>query len=80
VHDLWVPAEFVPQNQDGEAVEHRLCAPNTVLSILERDDITADASLVIVDMLLRHRHIPSDDRSYAALEALRHPAVSVGQP
>jgi 8-oxo-dGTP pyrophosphatase MutT (NUDIX family) len=80
VHDLWLPAEFVPRNQDGEAVEHRLCAPNTVLSILEGDDITADASLVIVDMFLRHRHIPSDDPSYAALEALRHPAVSVGQP
>lgn len=80
VYDLWLPADFVPANQDGEAVEHRMCAPDAVLSILQEDDITADASLVIVDMLLRHSHIPSDDPSYAALEALRHPAVSVRQP
>jgi 8-oxo-dGTP pyrophosphatase MutT (NUDIX family) len=77
VYDLWLPADFVPANQDGEAVGHHLFAPDAVLSILQEDDITADASLVIVDMLLRHRHIPSDDPSYAALEALRHPAVSV---
>lgn len=80
VYDLWLPVDFAPANQDGEAVEHRVCAPDAVLSILQEDDITADASLVIVDMLLRHRHIPSDDPSYAALEALRHPAVSVRQP
>jgi 8-oxo-dGTP pyrophosphatase MutT (NUDIX family) len=80
VYDLWLPADFVPANQDDEAVEHRVCAPDAVLSILQEDDITADASLVIVDMLLRHSHIPSDDPSYAALEALRHPAVSVRQP
>jgi 8-oxo-dGTP pyrophosphatase MutT (NUDIX family) len=80
VYDLWLPADFVPANQDGEAVEHRLCVPDVVLSILQEDEITADASLVIVDMLLRHRHIPSDDPSYAALEALRHPAASPRQP
>jgi 8-oxo-dGTP pyrophosphatase MutT (NUDIX family) len=49
VHDLWLPADFVPANQDGEAVEHRLSAPDAVLSIVASDDITADASLVIVD-------------------------------
>src|SRR5271166_171492 len=49
VHDLWLPADFVPANQDGEAVEHRLCAPGDILTLLAGDDMTADASLVIVD-------------------------------
>jgi 8-oxo-dGTP pyrophosphatase MutT (NUDIX family) len=76
VHDLWLPAEFVPQNQDGEAVEHRLCTPDAVLAVIATDEVTADASLVIVDFLLRHGHIPRDDAGFAALEALRHPPVS----
>jgi len=74
VHDLWLPAEFLPQNQDGEAVEHRLCTPDEVLAIVASDDITADASLVIVDFLLRHGHVAPGNPHYAALDALRRPA------
>jgi len=73
VHELRLPADFVPRNRDGEAVEHRLCEPDAVLAVLASDEITADASLVIVDFLLRHGHVPRDDPSFAALEALRHP-------
>jgi 8-oxo-dGTP pyrophosphatase MutT (NUDIX family) len=71
VHDLWLPADFAPANQDGEAVEHRLCAPESVLAVLATDDITADASLVIVDFLIRHGHITSEDPSFAVLDSLR---------
>lgn len=71
VHDLWLPADFVPANQDGEAVEHRLCAPADILAVIATEDVTADASLVIVDFLLRHGHVPPDDPSFAALDALR---------
>ncbi len=77
VYDLWLPEDFAPQNQDGEAVEHRLCAPDAVLPILETDDITADASLVIVEFLLRNGHVTSADPHYAALDALLHPNLSV---
>jgi 8-oxo-dGTP pyrophosphatase MutT (NUDIX family) len=73
VHDLWLPADFAPANQDGEAVEHRLCAPDAVLSVLATDDITADASLVIVDFLIRRGHIAPGDPAFAALNALRRP-------
>jgi 8-oxo-dGTP pyrophosphatase MutT (NUDIX family) len=76
VHDLWLPSEFVPQNQDGEAVAHRLCTPDAVLAVIATDEVTADASLVIVDFLLREGHIPRDDAGFAALEALRHPSGS----
>jgi 8-oxo-dGTP pyrophosphatase MutT (NUDIX family) len=76
VHDLWLPADFVPENRDGEAVEHRLCTPDAMLAVIATDEVTADASLVIVDFLLRHGHVPPDDPSFAALDALRHPPVS----
>jgi 8-oxo-dGTP pyrophosphatase MutT (NUDIX family) len=71
VHDLWLPAHFVPANQDGEAVEHRLCDPEEVLAVSATDDITADASLVIVDFLLRQGHVATGTPSFAALDALR---------
>ena len=71
VYDLWLPADFAPVNQDGEAVEHRLYAPEDVLGVLANDDITADASLVIADFLIRCGHVAPDDPSFAALDALR---------
>jgi 8-oxo-dGTP pyrophosphatase MutT (NUDIX family) len=71
VHDLWLPPDFVPANQDGEAVEHRLCVPADVLAAIATDEVTADASLVIVDFLLRHGHVPPDDPRFPALDALR---------
>lgn len=79
VHDFWLPPDFVPVNEDGEATEHRLCRPEDVLSVLAGDDITGDASLVIVDLLLRHGCVAADDPSFAALQALRHPSVLAPQ-
>ena len=76
VHDLWLRPDFVPTNRDGEAVEHRLCAPDDILAVLATDDITADASLVIVDFMLRHGHVAPDDPNLGQLEALRHPPES----
>ncbi|MDQ2963078.1 MAG: DUF4743 domain-containing protein [Pseudomonadota bacterium] len=73
VHDLWLPADFAPANQDGEAVEHRLCGPEDVVAAVASDDITADASLVIVDFLIRGGHVAPGDPALAALEALRRP-------
>ena len=76
VHDFWLPPEFVPANQDGEAVAHRLCPPDDLLALLAYDDITADASLVVVDFLLRQGHIAPDDPNFSALQDLRHPLHS----
>jgi len=73
LHDLWLASAFSPENRDGEAVEQRLCAPDDVLAVIATDEVTADASLVIVDFLLRHGHVARDDPSFASLDALRHP-------
>jgi|KBSSwiStaDraftv2_1062776.scaffolds.fasta_scaffold22655_2 8-oxo-dGTP pyrophosphatase MutT (NUDIX family) len=75
-YDLWLPAAFTPANQDGEAVAHlrvdfaeaaRLigCAPGC-------DEVTADASLVVLDCLLRHGAIDPAGPHFGRLAALRH--------
>jgi 8-oxo-dGTP pyrophosphatase MutT (NUDIX family) len=77
VHDLWLPAAFEPAGQDGEVVAHRLVPLAESASLIANatgpDVVTADASLVIVDCLLRQGAITPDAPQYLALEALRHP-------
>lgn len=79
VHDLWLPADFVPQAQDGEVVEHRLADLTRAGELIAQADgpdvVTADASLVIVDCLLRHGAIAPDADAFLALAALRHPTL-----
>jgi 8-oxo-dGTP pyrophosphatase MutT (NUDIX family) len=79
VHDLELPADFVPANQDGEAVEHRLVdlpiAAKTISATAGPDETTVDASLVVLDYLIRHGHVPADDPTYSSLDALLHRRV-----
>ena len=74
VHDLWLPAGFVPANQDGEAVEHRLVAPREAALLAGNEDggdvMTADASLVALDALLRHARVARPEPWRARLAAL----------
>ena len=83
-HDLWLPASFVPSNQDGEAVEHRLVSLSEAAALIANDRapdvVTADASLVILDFLLRHGAIDQDTPDYRALDALRFPPLELGMP
>ena len=62
VHDLWLPASFVPTNHDGEVIGHRLVdlseAGRLISNVDGPDEVTADASLVILDAMLRHGAIP----------------------
>ena len=64
VHDLWLPRGFVPACGDGEVVDHRLVAMSKLATLVAQDEgpdvVTADASLVIVDCLLRHGTIAPD--------------------
>ena len=74
VHDLWLPAASVPAGQDGEVVGHRLVslpeAARLIANASGPDVVTADASLVVVDCLLRQGAIDPDAPGYAALAAL----------
>jgi 8-oxo-dGTP pyrophosphatase MutT (NUDIX family) len=75
VHDLDVPADFAPVNQDGEAVEHRLVdiagAARLIGQTQGPDEVTLDASVVVLDYFVRRGEIAPDDPGFAALEALR---------
>ncbi|HEX7327326.1 MAG TPA: DUF4743 domain-containing protein [Casimicrobiaceae bacterium] len=57
VHDLELPAHFVPANQDGEAIEHRLVALAEAARLIAATAgpgvVTIDASVVVLDYLVR---------------------------
>ena len=79
VYDLLLDAGFIPVNQDGEAVEHRrvtmLEAAERIASSAPDDAATADASLVILDCLLRHGTLGRNSVATQALSALRHASL-----
>ncbi len=81
VHDLWLPGAFTPASEDGEVVDHRLVTLPEAARLIAADGgadmVTADASLVVLDFLIRHGRIAPDASGFTALEALRHPSASV---
>jgi 8-oxo-dGTP pyrophosphatase MutT (NUDIX family) len=80
VHDLVLPPDFTPAGEDGEVADCRLVPLDEAARLVANDEgpdaVTADASLVIVDCLLRHGTIAPDAAGYLALEALRHPRMA----
>ena len=77
VHDLWLPPDFEPVNRDGEVVGFRRVDLATAARLIAEsagaDVVTADASLVMLDCLLRHEAIPRGSPEWPALDALRRP-------
>jgi 8-oxo-dGTP pyrophosphatase MutT (NUDIX family) len=75
VYDLELDAGFSPANQDGEAIEHRQLTLSDAARLIAADDgddaVTADASLVILDCLLRHGALGPDGPDIRALSAFR---------
>lgn len=71
VYDLTLPADFVPQNQDGEVAEHALLSVPMVLEWMRDGAFTPDSGRVILDGLLR-RHYFGDAGALLA-RALYHP-------
>ena len=74
VHDIHLPDDFVPQNQDGE-VSGFQCEPMAkMLGRLEENprEFTVDAVLVALDCLIRHGHFTSNRDDYLEIiHALR---------
>ena len=75
VHDLALPPEFVPTNQDGEVVAFMLVAPERAAELaaddVGPDVVTADAALVIADWLMRNDCFPAGSTAFARIAALR---------
>ena len=76
VHDLALPPDFIPANQDGEAVEHRLVGLDAAARMIAQpagpDEVTLDASLVVLDYLVRNGTLQPDQPGYCNLAALLH--------
>ena len=57
VHDLELPRDFQPHNEDGEVAEFRRVPIGEVVEMLRGDaDITLDTSLVMLSFLVRGQH------------------------
>jgi 8-oxo-dGTP pyrophosphatase MutT (NUDIX family) len=73
-HDLELPREFSPAGIDGEVIEFRLATVVDAARLIAQSDgpdmVTADASLVVLDWMLRNGAI-ADPGNRAALGALR---------
>jgi len=73
VHDLWLPDDFKPTNQDGEVSEIRSMAVEDVLQKLLAGDFTLDAGVVMIDGLLRLGAVLPEDSQYLDLMRLMKP-------
>jgi len=68
VHDLALPPDFRPRNQDGEVAEFRLAPAEEVLALVrDTEQFTLDAALVTLDHFLRNGAISQTDPRYAGL-------------
>ena len=64
-YDLELPADFVPQNRDGELADFTLMPAQSVLKqIRETDNFKFNVNLIILDFALRHGLIGIDDPEY----------------
>jgi 8-oxo-dGTP pyrophosphatase MutT (NUDIX family) len=73
VHDLWLPEDFTPANQDGEVSEIRCMPVEEVLQNLLTADFTLDAGTVMIDGLLRLGAVLPEDRQYLDMLRLMKP-------
>ncbi|MGZ5035228.1 MAG: DUF4743 domain-containing protein [Usitatibacter sp.] len=73
VHDLWLPDDYTPANQDGEVSEIRCMPVEEVLQSLLSGDFTLDAGVVTIDGLLRLGAVLPEDPQYLDLLRLMKP-------
>jgi 8-oxo-dGTP pyrophosphatase MutT (NUDIX family) len=73
VHDLWLPRDFKPTNQDGEVADMQCMPVEDVMASLLAGDFTLDAAVVTVDGLLRLGAVLPEDPQYLDLLRLMKP-------
>lgn len=74
VHDIILPENFIPANQDGEVADFTCMPIAELVRLLESkaDSFTVDAALVVLDCLIRRGYLSSDRHDYLDLiHALR---------
>ena len=74
LYDLELPADFVPQNQDGEIESFELWSPQRLVEHLRRtDEFKFNVAPVILDFLVRHELLPESDPEFEAVrDAVAH--------
>ena len=71
--DLEVPVDFQPVNLDGEVAQFMLWPISEVMQRLrDTEDFKFNSALVIIDFLVRHGFIDSDDPEYVDIVAGLH--------
>jgi 8-oxo-dGTP pyrophosphatase MutT (NUDIX family) len=73
VHDLWLPEDFTPANQDGEVSEIRCLPMEEVMHDILAGDFTLDAGAVMIDGMLRLGAVLPEDAHYLDLLRLMKP-------
>jgi len=73
VHDIWLPDDFKPANQDGEVAEIRCMPVEEVLQGILAGEFTLDAGVVMIDGLLRLGALVPEDPQYLDLLRLMKP-------
>ncbi len=73
VHDLWLPEDFRPANQDGEVAEIKRMPVEDVVQSLLAGDFTLDAGAVMIDGLLRLGAVLPEDPQYLDLIRMLKP-------
>lgn len=72
IHDLALPADFVPQNTDGEVSEFLALDAQRLIERIAGGEMTVEAALVAADFVLRHRMLQDEAGEIAAaVEACR---------
>lgn len=66
--DLELPEDFTPRNTDGEVEEFYLWPIEKVMeTVQETDEFKFNCALVVIDFLVRHGYIDSDDPDYSEI-------------
>ncbi|HVB18426.1 MAG TPA: DUF4743 domain-containing protein [Stellaceae bacterium] len=73
VYDLELPADFVPQNRDGEIVDFALMhADSAIERVRDTADFKFNVNLVILNFALRHGLLGVDDPEYLEVASGLH--------
>jgi 8-oxo-dGTP pyrophosphatase MutT (NUDIX family) len=67
-YDLELPADFVPNNRDGEVAEFMLFPVEEVLALVrDRDEFKLNCNLVLIDFFIRHGILNPESPNYLDL-------------